>query len=136
MKYLLSILIIGLLVYATGCKKSSNNSVSGGGKGGNSTLIIIPEHGGVLIDSCTVYIKYGATDAPANGVYDDSTTCVLNDTIPQAVFRNLTNGVYYMYGKGYHATYSPPYLKGSANPTINGQDTVQAYLQLGSYTSW
>jgi hypothetical protein len=129
MKYFQLILITSLLIICAGCKKSTH--ITGGGKGGNSTLILLPDHGGVLIDSCIVYIKYGATDAPADGIYDDSTTCVLNDTIPQAVFTNLTNGIYYVYGRGYHATYSPPYLVGAAKPTIDGQDTVHALLQLG-----
>lgn len=135
MKYSVFIVLFCSLAYIS-CKKSGNNTPSGGGPGGNTTLLVMPQHGGVLIDSCTVFIKYGTDNAPTDGVYDDSAVVALNDTIPIAAFHNLTNGVYYLFGRGYHSTYSPPYLKGGRNVTISNQDSVQVYLQLGSYTSW
>jgi hypothetical protein len=134
MKYGIFALLLCSLLYIS-CKKSKNN-VTGGGTGGNATLLVIPEHGGVLIDSCTVFIKYGVNNAPSDGVYDDSAVVALNDTIPIAAFHNLTNGIYYVFGRGYHATYSPPYLKGGIPVTISQQDSSQSYLLLGSYTSW
>jgi hypothetical protein len=136
MRYLILAIFLSGFLFAAGCKKTTSDNVTGGGKGGNATLIITPQHGGVFIDSCTVYIKYGTDNAPANGLYDDSAVCAVADTTPIAAFTNLTNGMYYLFGKGYHTTYSPPYLKGGLSITISRQDTIKTYLQLGSYTSW
>ena len=94
------------LIVISACKKS-NKIGTGGGNGGNATLLIIPEHHGQFVDTCRLYIKFGTLDAPANGVYDDSSSCVLNDTTPVAVFPHLTKGIYYVYGIGFHALYTP-----------------------------
>ena len=123
------LLFTGLIA---GCKKSGS-SVSGGGLGGSAVLLITPEHHGQFVDSCIVYIKYGTNDAPANGIYDDSTSCILEDTTPVAIFHNLTIGLYYVYGIGYHSTYTPPYIKGGVPVTISAEDTNTVFLPTYSY---
>jgi hypothetical protein len=125
-------LFILVLLATAGCTKHSS-TVSGGGKGGAATLVITPEHHGQFVDTCTIYIKYGTLDAPANGVYDDSTTCIIRDTTPVAVFPGLTAGEYYIFGIGYHATYTPPNVKGGVPVTIQTADTNTLYLPTYTY---
>ena len=129
--YISFILASGTLMAAS-CTKGSPN-ITGGGKGGTATIVVTPEHHGEFVDSCKVYIKYGTNDAPANGVYDDSIACVLADTTPVAVFTGLTTGLYYVYGQGYHSTYTPPYIKGGVPVTVQVQDTNVVYLPTYSY---
>ena len=118
-----------LILFMGACKPKHNNDITGGGKGGKAVIRITPEFANFLIDTCTVYIKYGTHDAPANGVYDDSAVCVLVDTTPIATFPGLTTGLYYLYGVGYHSTGGhPPNLKGSQICTISTEDTIPLYL--------
>lgn len=129
----ISLLIGSLLVSSCSCNKPAGNSVTGGGKGGNATLRITPEYANYFIDTCTVYIKYGTHDAPANGVYDDSTICVIADT-PVAVFNGLTTGLYYLYGVGYHSIGGhPPNVKGSQICTISKEETMRLYMPVYPY---
>jgi hypothetical protein len=128
---LLFLLMVAIMLNY-GCKPKSNNNISSGGKGGHAVIRVTPEFANFLIDTCTVYIKYGTHDAPANGVYDDSAVCVVIDTIPYATFPGLTKGLYYLYGVGYHTTGGhPPNLKGSQICTIQTEDT--SYLFLPTY---
>ena len=127
MKVFTFIIVIAVIIVAGSCKKSTPAAPLGG-KGGKATLTVTPEHLGLLIDSCTVYIKYATSDAPANGIYDDSAKCVMVDTIPVATFANLTTGSYYIYGVGYHVGYVPPNVKGGIPVTIPKEDTVNKYL--------
>jgi hypothetical protein len=98
------------------CKPKSQCVSAGGGKGGTAVISVSPTHLERYVDSCTVYIKYGSLDAPANGIYDDSVVCTLADTIPVAKFTNLKAGLYFFYGKGYHIPYTA-YVKGAVNYT-------------------
>lgn len=115
------------------CKKPGNTNVTGGGKGGHTTLCVSAEHHNELVDTCTFYIKYGTTDAPANNVYDDSAICILTGNTPVATFKNLETGIYYLYGQGYHAAYSPPYIKGGESCTIHTEDTLKVIVPTYSY---
>lgn len=88
----------------------------------------------MFVDSCTIYIKYGTNDAPASGVYDDSSRCILADTTPIAAFTGLTAGQYYLYGNGYHTGYSPPQVRGGIPYTISKDyDTTSVYLPTYTY---
>jgi hypothetical protein len=120
------------IVVMESCKKPAP-ATTGGGKGGNATLSITPEHHGQFVDTCTLYIKYATKDAPASGIYNDSAICVIVDTTPVATFTHLTNGTYYIFGVGYHATYVPPNVKGGLPVTISKQDTMIVYLPTYSY---
>ena len=135
-KHLLIILIaITPCLMAGSCHKHASCVTSGGGKGGTASLAVTPTHLNIYIDSCMVYIKYGTLDDPADGIYDDSQKCVLNlpDTIPVATFSNLTPGIYYLYGSGYHTGYSPPYVKGAASYTVCNEQAYNTYLPTYSY---
>jgi hypothetical protein len=129
MKKLVPVLfvLIACLGATEGCRQN-NPGPSAGGRGGKATLTVTPEHHGQFVDSCTIYIKYATSDAPANGIYDDSARCILADTTPVATFTQLTAGSYYIYGAGYHAGYVPPNVKGGLPVTISKEDTVNIYL--------
>ena len=125
-QFIVSVFLVAAIVaLAISCKK--NNTTPIGGKGGNATLVVTPIHANLNVDSCTVYIKYNAADAPANNVYDDSQKCYLVDTIPVAIFPKLKQGQYYIYGYGYH-TYYNIYVHGGIPILINKDDTTPVLL--------
>jgi len=97
------------------------------GKGGNAVLNVTPRHHGKQIDSCTIYVKYNAVDAPVNGIYDDSAKCIKVGGIPVATFPGLRKGNYYLYGYGWDPSLSPPKaVKGGfAYPLVD--ETTQSY---------
>ena len=108
----------GLLMLAAACNKPDENA----------TLKVTPRHHSRAIDSCTIYIKYNATDAPTNGVYDDSAKCVKESGVPVATFRDLKNGNYYIYGYGWDPGFTPPsHVKGGfAYPvSTGGEQTLE-----------
>ena len=122
MKTISKLFIFVFLLAATiSCKPHKNDTITGGGKGGNITIRIVPEVYNYFVDTCMVYIKYGTLDAPANGIYDDSAVCmVTNNDTAVATFSNLTAGLYYFYGIGYHSIGGhPPNVKGAQNVTVS-----------------
>jgi hypothetical protein len=130
----ISFLLAALFFIQASCKKNDNNSITGGGKGGNVTINITPEVYNFLVDTCTVYVKYGTLDAPASGIYDDSAICINTGGKPVATFTNLKVGLYYFYGVGYHTTGGhPPNVKGGMPKTISKEDTYNYYLPTYSY---
>ena len=129
----LTLLIACSLLPVAGCKKPAEASTTSGGKGGDRTIKVSPEHHGIFVDTCTVYIKYNTQDAPLDNVYDDSLVCVMMDTIPVAVFTNLKVGDYYLFARGYHTLYVPPYVKGGLPCKIRTEDTVKIILPTYSY---
>ena len=126
------ILITGLVAVVAGCKPKSSCISSGGGTGGNGSISISPTHYGSYVDICTMYIKYGTLNAPANGIYDDSAQCAFVDTIPVATFNNLKAGLYYFYGKGYHTAFVA-YVKGGANYTLCTEQHATVLLPTYTY---
>jgi len=135
MKFFSLILIISFAVLIfSSCKKPADTTITGGGKGGSAIIKVTPEFANTFIDTCTIYIKYGTHDAPANGVYDDSAICTLSAAVPVAVFSGLTTGLYYLYGIGYHSTGGhPPNLKGSQICTMSKETTTSLYLPMYPY---
>ena len=132
-RFYLVIFFVALLL-GRSCIKPGNGPITGGGKGGHATITVTPQHHGFFIDTCTIYIKYNAVDVPANGIYDDSARCILSDTIPIATFSGLIIGNYYLFGIGYHATYSPPNVKGGQSCTVSKDNTTtNVYLQTSTY---
>lgn len=117
--FIIAAFLIGAFT-TSGCKPSHNN-VTGGGKGGSATIIARVDHAGSLIDTAVVFIKYGTTDAPANGVYDDSLKVGTNY---QAVFSNLTTGNYYLLAEGIHNPYNPNTVSGGRGWAINSNTAV------------
>lgn len=129
------ILLIFACILTIECCKKPQTSITGGGTGGNGIIAVTPEHYGSLLDSCTVYIKYGSLNAPANGQYDDSILPPLplvDDTVPVAVFRNLTPGLYYIYAAGYHPAFSSR-VKGAIPVTKNTADSNHVFAITGDY---
>ena len=90
-------LLILLAVFSFSCNRKDEDSSAG--KGGNATLKITPVHHTKYIDSCRVYIKYNAVDAPSG--YDDSTWAVTVNGVPVASFTELKKGSYYIFGTGW-----------------------------------
>ena len=72
-----------------------------GGKGGNATLKITPNHDGLIIDSCMVYIKYDASVIPFDNQFDDSAKARIIDGKTYATFSGLKTGNYYIFGRGW-----------------------------------
>lgn len=129
------ILVVVWLLFAVSCDKPSGNNISGGGKGGKVTIRIVPEIYDDYVDTCTVYVKYGTLDAPANGIYDDSAVCTVVSDTPRAVFNDLTTGYYYFFAKGWHSGAGhAPDVKGGKNCTISSNGAYLYYLATFPYT--
>lgn len=92
-----------LFLLAYSCKKGDDTA----------TLHVTPKHHTRPIDSCKIYIKYNATDSPANNAYDDSAKCVQVAGVPVATFSGLKKGNYFLYGYGWDPQLTPPrHVKG------------------------
>lgn len=130
MKTISKILLFSLPLLSLGCKHDDPTPI--GGKGGNASLTIYPAHHGATatLDSMVVYIKYNAKDMPADGVYDDSATCTIANNLPYAVFSGLTNGNYYIFGKGYDYAVASK-VKGGIGYVITVQDPQDVHLPVG-----
>jgi hypothetical protein len=87
-----------LALTAPACRDKETDQA---GKGGKARLLVTPQHHGVNIDSCMVYIRYKSSDAPGDGRYDDSARCAPVNGKPVATFSELRKGNYYLYGRGW-----------------------------------
>lgn len=86
-----------LMLLNTACNKKEN-----AGFGGNANLKLIAKHHGLLIDSCTFYIKFNATDAPSDGVYDVTQNSIKYSAgNSYGTVSGLKKGNYYIYGIGW-----------------------------------
>lgn len=114
-------------VFLCSCQHDPGIPLPIGGKGGAAVLRVTPRHHGRQIDSCTIYIKYDAVNAPANGIYDDSAKCIQVDSIPVATFIGLRKGNYFLHGYGWDPKLSPPRaVTGGIAYTIDNEIT-QSY---------
>lgn len=108
------ILLAVTVLAGVGCKKldhTSNSTVVTvtpdqppkpiAGQGGTASFRVIPNHDGVDVDSCKVYIKYDAAVVPIDKVYDDSAWAKMVDGKPVASFDGLKPGNYYIFGNGW-----------------------------------
>ncbi|MBA3828048.1 MAG: hypothetical protein H0X33_03845 [Taibaiella sp.] len=96
------ILLAGCTMLAS-CGKTNTGDVAG--KGGNSQVTLTIQHHASQknIYYAKVFVKYNATDLPANGVYDDSVLCTHvfpADTSLTAIFTSLKNGNYVFFADG------------------------------------
>ena len=120
------LLLAGL---TAGCKKGEDGPI--GGKGGSGTLRITPRHHTRLIDSCTVYIKYNAVDAPIDGRYDDSVMCTAAGGVTVAEFSGLKKGNYYLYGFGWDPVLVPAqHVKGGLAYMLSSDTVQNIFLQI------
>lgn len=105
------------------------------GKGGPTSLRVTPFHHDKAntIDSCTVYIKYNAQDAPSGGVYDDSAKVqgAGNGVPAQATFPGLQPGNYYLFGRGYDPLISQVVRGGSPFTIPTEKVTYDVFLPVG-----
>lgn len=93
----ISLLLLVLVIVSSGCNKKEK-----AGFGGNANLKLMAKHHGLLIDSCTFYIKFNATDAPADGVYDVTQNGIKYSAgNSYATISGLKKGDYYIYGIGW-----------------------------------
>lgn len=110
------ILLAATSLIAVGCRKIKQNESSTvvtvspedqtdkpvAGYGGQASIYITPNHDGLNIDSCLVYIKFDSPVVPQNGKYDDSIWASPNENgLPVASFKKLLPGNYYLYADGW-----------------------------------
>ncbi len=110
--------MLAAVVVASSCSKlkqdnkdfssTSSTTINGdpivpdAGKGGEAAIRVIPNHDGLNIDSCMVYIKYNSAVVPTDGQYDDSVWAMVNDdNVPVASFVGLRAGRYYLFARGW-----------------------------------
>jgi hypothetical protein len=97
------------------------------GKGGKATLIISAMHHEEYADSLMCYLKYNATDLPADKKFDDSARLKLKNGKPVATFIGLKKGTYLIYCEGYDRAQFED-VKGASPYTIK-EETIQEYSQ-------
>jgi hypothetical protein len=107
------------LTVISGCRKNDKGPPAG--KGGTMNLRITPQHHGENIDSCMIYIKYNALDAPVG--FDDSLACINSEGRSVALFSGLKKGNYYLFGKGWEKPFSIE-VRGGIPYSIRLQDTT------------
>jgi hypothetical protein len=102
MKTKLIILLLLIVTTSFSCKKKSK-----AGLGGNANLKVAAQHHGLLIDSCTISIKFNSLDAPSDGVYDlTQKVSKGNAGDSYTIFKGLKAGDYYVYGIGWDPSIS------------------------------
>ena len=127
--YISVIFILGSVMFAA-CKPEPIN-ITGGGKGGASVIVATAEHANIFIDTFTVYIKYGTSDAPSNGVYDDSAISIVStEGNSAAAFDGLTIGNYYLLAVGIHDNYV---ARGAKSCTIPKDGTINLTIPVLPY---
>ena len=127
MKFLLLGLLSSLLLFQSGCKKKPS-----AGYGGNANVKLVAKHHGLVIDSITFYLKFNATDAPAEGTYDivqKGVTVAVGNT--SVIISGLKKGKYYIYAKGWDPSIIEE-VKGGLPYTISeevSQDIIVAVTE-------
>ena len=117
MRIIYCCILSALLFLHVGCTKKTS-----AGFGGNATLQLVAKHHGEVIDSITFYVKFNASDAPANDVYDTSQQGIT--TMPGVTSANIAGlkmGDYYIYAKGWDPSISSE-VKGGMPYTITSED--------------
>lgn len=114
-----------VLITAFGCNKPDDAPQNTAGKGGNALMKINTFHHERRIDSCMVYIKYNAQDAPGNGIYDDSARVTSSPTDTVATFSGLKVGKYYLYGNGWDPLYGS--VHGGLPYTVNNDNAQMTF---------
>ncbi len=118
MKIIFCYLLSVLLLLQSGCKKKTS-----AGFGGNATFKLVAKHHGAVIDSVTFYVKFNASDAPANDVYDTNQKGVTTSPgSTSATISGLKKGDYYIYAKGWDPSISSE-VKGGLPYTITSEDS-------------
>lgn len=109
MKYGLSTLTLVLIIFLTvGCRKKN-----GAGTGGENELQITAKHHSDILDSMTVYIKFNTQDAPESiSDYDIQADVKDYNGEEIAIFSDLKDGEYYIYGKGWDPNYPAEIMEG------------------------
>mgnify|MGYP001094799097 CR=1 FL=1 len=124
----LMLVFMALLIGA--CKK---NEITGGGYGGSATLHVAAQHMARDIDSCMIYIKYNATEAPKLTGYDDSAWAAVKDLgRPLATFSSLTTGNYFLFAKGYDPVYQQG-ASGSMTVTVDRERDYYINIPMSVY---
>lgn len=99
-------ILIAALAFSmlAGCKKSST--------GGDVTIAAFPKHHSVPIKGATVYVKFDATELPADPTnnYDLKINGESNEA--HVHIEGLRYGKYFLYAVGYDSTISAPVMGG------------------------
>lgn len=120
-RFVIIILALCTLIMLDACRK---NEITGGGWGGNATIRVAGQHAARDLDSCWIFIKYNATEAPKTSGYDDSAIAAVNDLgRPTVVFGHLTTGNYYLFARAY----DPVYQQGATGSTVITIDRDREY---------
>lgn len=97
MKRIGSLIFVLILLVSVACKKKPS-----AGLGGSARLIVNAYHHTQPIDSCTIYIKFNSSEAPADNQYDLSQKLSKDSNgNSYTIFEGLKAGDYYLFGSGW-----------------------------------
>lgn len=120
-KVIITILALTCMACLSACRK---NKITGGGWGGNAAIRVAGQHDGRDLDSCWIFIKYNATEAPKTTGFDDSAVAAVRDLgRPLAMFSHLTTGNYYLFARAY----DPVYQQGATGSLVVTIDRDREY---------
>jgi hypothetical protein len=125
MKNLLIVAIVGIsFLSVMGCKKKSS-----AGLGGSANIKISAKHHAANIDSCTIYIKFNSSEAPANlSEYDLSQQLALDaNNNSNTIFTGLKTGDYYIFAYGWDPAISAN-VKGGIPYTIKQETDLETII--------
>jgi hypothetical protein len=119
-----------IILLATSCGRQDAGTVivptvPGRGQGGVGVITVLAQHNGKIIDTATIYIKYGSSTAVTISGYDDSVKTALNGQPATASFDSLRNGNYYIYCSGLNADT----VLGGTRPPVSGGVSVSIVKQ-------
>jgi hypothetical protein len=110
--------LLFLFVLAIGCVRKTKivdpTPAPVGGLGGHGSLRVTPKYRDKPIDSCMIWIKYNAYEAPDSPMkYDDSAWVKTKDGKPLAQFDSLKQGNYFFRAIGWDTDIADTVLGGA-----------------------
>ena len=127
--HFLLFVVLAALSGSTACVPEYSHRVSGG-KGGHVVLMMTPFYYSRKLSNGKAYLKYAASFAPKDGIYDDSTNFVTIDSIPYAIFSGLSTGDYYVKINAYDSISSRNLSGQSMYIYITKDDTAKEVVSM------
>lgn len=112
--------VIFFLAFITSCKSE--------GTGGKAAFKVRVLHNGAIINSGTIYVKYGSNVNPGNNPTDYNTQNNIS-TDGTLRYSGMVKGDYYIYVAGYNTDLNVP-VYGGTGITITKKDNIEVDINV------